>query len=586
MGRGFAIRLSAAAFTALLAGVLVALLAALGGCVAEDIDEACPKPAPPDPPAGEEKMLYHEGIASWIRPQGDPYDLKNWQAAIDRLASRGVVRAETARATHYALRIFPRSEDEQWSVEQMEDVRVSYIPFTYVALTEQEAGEVTTLPEDALFEEEGTSTVEYEGTSIADPAPDGPDGGGIFEGDVTYEIPVLYAVWPVDKELPDYLDYLMDYEVFLPDAAGATRSGRLNAQCLVMIEDEAISFALGRPSTRAPRTRADATLSGECRDWEVLTNLRVPVPRVKVRFHLGSNVVEVDADGNGRFGIAASRVPAGASWELVFQNSKWKVTREGSTVPKSFFQGDVYQDNFWADESNVVGIDFTPLDATILKALNYYYYGNHGLKKWEYDGGIRVISNSNSNGSYNGLFTYSGSTCFITYYRNNSGNNRNILMGTVFHELGHFIHFNESGGSYSAFTMVDRFLQESFASWVGWSLTQKYFAELGYVPDAGRDISGQSRQTSWVRTTTSDWGYYSPLFVDLEDTYNQSLIGSNYNDDRVKDVHYSVMMQVAADADTWEECKAILRREVTGQDQDLDAFFAPYDYWYANRSAY
>jgi hypothetical protein len=203
------------------------------------------------------------------------------------------------------------------------------------------------------------------------------------------------------------------------------------------------------------------------------------------------------------------------------------------------------------------------------------------VSKWDDTNGIRVIANNNGSNAYNGTFTYAGNgTCYITVYRNNTSD-RNILMGTVLHEIGHFVHFKERGGT-QKFKMVDRFLQESFASYIGWYLTDKYYADLGYTKTVDEDVSRQSRQLSWISTTKGELGYYSPLFVDLADNFNQGLfhLGSGYNNDEIKGVNPAVIIRIAREATDLAECKSILMEYPDIADQSLDAFMAPYDYWY------
>jgi hypothetical protein len=128
--------------------------------------------------------------------------------------------------------------------------------------------------------------------------------------------------------------------------------------------------------------------------------------------------------------------------------------------------------------------------------------------------------------------------------------------------------------------IVDRFLQESFASYVGWYLTEKYYAELGYIKSPGEDISGQDRQ-SWTPSVTGSMGYYSPLFVDLVDSFDQSSLYSTYNRDEIKSVHYATIMKIARESSDWTSCKSILRED---SGPDWDTFFAPYDRWQGART--
>jgi hypothetical protein len=316
---------------------------------------------------------------------------------------------------------------------------------------------------------------------------------------------------------------------------------------------------------------------------EVKKPIRGSVPGIRVQFNLGSKIIEAETDENGRFSVEAADLPAAATWDIVYQNPKWKITRENSALPKNVVQGDVYDAELaWSDETAHISVQIQPYDATIIKALNYYYYDSHVVTQWEDTNGIRVIADNDSNNAYNGTFTYSSSgICYITVYRNNTSD-RNYLMGTVLHEIGHFVHFKERGST-QRFKLVDRLLQESFASYIGWYLTDEYYADLGYTRSIEEDVSDQSRQFEWYQTITGDLGYYSPLFIDLTDNFNQKQYypQSNYNYDEIKGVNYSIIDRIIKESTNWASCKSILMEYPDIAAQGLDAFFAPYDNWYA-----
>ncbi len=96
--------------------------------------------------------VYNEVVDAWMVPQADPYTLANFQAAYDKLAAGTSVQtlskaqaaeftpAKKLKPTHYALKIYPKTEEEQRRVEMMNDVQVAYIPFDWVQLTPEEAG--------------------------------------------------------------------------------------------------------------------------------------------------------------------------------------------------------------------------------------------------------------------------------------------------------------------------------------------------------------------------------------------------------------------------------------------------------------
>lgn len=102
-----------------------------------------------------EEVIYHEGAKLYMVPQNDPYTLANFQIAYDNLSSgettQILTRSQTdelsekkqLEATHYALKVFPKNETEQWEIELMEDIKVSYIPFNYMQLPEDSREIVT-----------------------------------------------------------------------------------------------------------------------------------------------------------------------------------------------------------------------------------------------------------------------------------------------------------------------------------------------------------------------------------------------------------------------------------------------------------
>ncbi len=523
------------------------------------------------------EALYHELAGVWIVPQNDPYALENFRAAARNLSS-GTERGDledVLYATHYALRIFPKNEAEQWKIELMPDVRVLYIPFNYVGLTEREAQAIDPANK-GRFTDSNPNVVFYDDMRNVE---------GEVGDAVSLAMPILYAVWPVGKPLPSDMDYEIEYEVFLPSSSSSVGIWSRGGEWMRELEQEAIRLALGYPATvrTASATMTGATLTGEFWVWDAVKAIKVPVPRIKMRFYLGSNIVETEADADGAFSVATAAIPAAASWDIMFYNPKWKLTREGSTVPKYFIQGTVYQKAFWSSTNSHISTTIQAFDATLIKALDYFYYKPHQIQKWEDTNGIRVIANNDANASYKGMFSYNSmGACYITIYRHDISDT-NILSGSLFHELGHFVHYKECGGTYATFSKIDRLLQESFANYVGWYMVEKYYTELGYVKiNPGEDLSGQAAQTSWRSTTSGDRGYYSPLFVDLVDNFNQATyFGSSYNNDELKGLHYSIIREIAEKSADWASCKSILGKHIPAV--ELEAFLAPYEAWYAKR---
>ncbi len=168
-----------------------------------------------------------------------------------------------------------------------------------------------------------------------------------------------------------------------------------------------------------------------------------------------------------------------------------------------------------------------------------------------------------------------------------------LVEPIIFHELGHFIHFSLRNG-YNRFKDVHIFIKESYASYVGWHLGELYYARRVYFPTPGEDITNYQRQW-WWRTDTGDASWYSPLFVDLIDNYDQS-VEEYYlcNPDPIAipnasspghfDGH-TLIKEIATSCTNWSTVKAKLQQFIgpgVYSSNDLTTYMAPYEYWFAN----
>jgi hypothetical protein len=111
---------------------------------------------------------------------------------------------------------------------------------------------------------------------------------------------------------------------------------------------------------------------------------------------------------------------------------------------------------------------------------------------------------------------------------------------------------------------------------------------MGYTETPGLySFTGQARQT-WIKThyspTDAPHMYYSPLFVDLVDTYNQHNINSSYNNDSISIGPYihTIIREIAAQCKTWDDMKNALDDYVGVfyTQTQFDSFCMPYNYWY------
>lgn len=536
------------------------------------------------------RVVYHRGSETYMVPQNDPYTLENFQEAYNRLvrnvSSQAISRSQKLELdgihnlslTHYALRIFPKNEKEQWEVERMEEIKVAYIPFNYVQLSEEETEQIVSMAtrsEIPSYPEENPYKVVYDNAETLD----GP------RKTETFALPVLYVVWPCDKPLPEELDYKIDYEVFLPayfEAATRNADGP-SREALQILENEAICIALGLSAESRTETGSDGARPrvGRVYHHDNFINSDIPLHNLKIEIKLGSNIWSTYTQSNGFFRINES-IPDEATFGYVFYHTKWKITRENTTTPITvtganlrFWWGDLPEAYF--------RLGSTSSHFEIHRAANFYFNGSHSVRTWLYDSGIRIRSMFAANDATKADFTYSkNAPAYITVY-NNDPDNMNYKIGTVLHELGHFTHYGErgayTGSAYDGLKAVQSLLRESFASYVGFYLGELYYTSIHNYnkPYVDFNITNQGHQ-KWAKTYSRE---YSPLFVDLIDDFDQSVNGEGFNVDRIKNFPHSIIRTIAAECETWGQMKTKLQQYIGKYytSSDFDSFVAPYDYW-------
>ena len=636
------------------------LVAILAGCSKDFIDEGI-TPAGSDPDATEDVFhapttrgalntaVYHEGAGAWMVSQPDPYTLENFQAAYEKLLSGGstqkLTRAQTdelaaaaeLQATHYALRLYPKTEKEQWKYEMMENINVSYVPFDYVRLSEEDVAQIPAaktrggedgkaVAESAKFQNSYRYTVTYTDImSTEGPMPD-----------QTYILPILYVAWPVDKPLPTDIEYEMDYEVFLPqyaladDAEGEAKTRArekvLGIETLIALEDEAIARALGIPvkqrkiPTEGPKTRGlDYDYIGPItwqplfptaylRHWDSVVNRYVPVENVKVTYTLGSSTYATYwTDENGGFptyyeawvlsaltGLGELRrysIPDNAITNFFFQHDKWTITAQSSTTPiliQHVFYG-LIEDGYYLDF--LEGGHWAPVFETH-RAANFFFNGSHWIDRPTHS--IRIAASHMHPNGYGGLYhspnfwswLLEGNPYIEVFEFNNTDarfSSRFIISSTL-HELGHYSNSCKIG-VYWEFGDVHPLIKESYASFVSWYLTQEYYKSLG------KPNQWHETRSSWEKTHTKDTeppAKYSPLFIDMMDTANQRTSSyPNRPNDQVSGMTVDQIEAVVKASKTWDECRAELRSRIpSSQLPAFDAYIADYDYWFQYVNSY
>ncbi|MDE5637872.1 MAG: hypothetical protein K2I43_07675, partial [Alistipes sp.] len=559
--------------------LLVCTLPFLFSACADSFDDAVAPVNPPEQPQAVpvKEIVYDSTSGSFVYHRNDPYTLDNFRRAYDALrtgrsllpltrAEQEEFAGEELRATHYALRIYPRNETEQWFIDRMDDVSYAYLPFDYAAASADDASAAGAEPDCApsVELEQSPYTVTYDDYVTADGQPVEP---------MTVRMPVMYVVWPCDKSLPDELDYKIDYEVFLPRSAVQTRSTGLGDDAMRLLELEAVCRADGVARTRGefdlikqefPKVRTGTVLT-----YDNKLNRNVPLAHLKVEFSYGSNIYTAYTDADGYYTSGVELFNA-TTYMFTLQHNFWKIVRNNSVTPITVPQGTVGPTNLVIPveprpKTVVLSSDYQ--DYYAFRAMNYFYYGEHDITKHRYsDQGMRVQLmtgvHPNVPGVLSEFMPSKTSAAYIIVY-NLSNATRVEQMGTVLHEMGHFCLYSELNRDYDRFFNIHKLLLKSYGSYVGWFLVSKYYIDMGYEPEYGEDISVHDSRQNWHKDKELPMGHFSPLFVDLVDDYNQNPDKTNRcNYDIIKDVPNEVITRVIREAADWPSCMSILRSYV------------------------
>ena len=483
---------------------------ALASCSKSELDSPSPKrdytQEAITKSAGVE-YLYHEETGLLLKNQEDPYRT-----------------LDESKATDYAIEFFPKSLEEYWFLSDLsyDGISTSFVPFGYTPvcnMSKAEAGQYKAFPRKVNYTIPHTSKLtnhNEERGGIDVPLPeDSP-------------LPIIYALWPVGKELPEGIEYQKRYWVSLP----------------ARIE--------------GPVQQITLPIKIDTYDSKLLSY--VPMGVIKVRLTRGSYTADFYTTANGTFNIRPLMLDTSFTLSeieqfnvsVIYETELYKVSRDSYVTPIQKSLGTVY--SLWGSmhygsfPTYTTHQSSTTTECEVFRAANYYYYGSHAfssLRLSSENGRIIHVNTPVNTTDYAVTHTYSNDIPTIYVYNNPAYSVDNDCVGSVIHELGHVHHYYIRGG-FSQFHAVADLLQESFASYIGWSVGEQYYISKGYVLSYGEHLNWQHRP-SWTPYS----GYiYSPLFVDLTDDYNQADLT-----DTITGVPASVVNNMGAQCTTIYQCK-------------------------------
>ena len=501
--------------------------------------------------------VYQKSTNSWLVKRKDPYCL-NFQKKVigNNIKLKSLISSSSGLEllpTHYAIRLYPKDEREYETIIKIKDIDVAYFPFDYVPVQVD-----ASVREDSLYLEEDTKyTIEKDIYDI----------DGNFERIDTEVMPVLYAVWPVAKPFPDNIDFKVDYEVLIPQKAS---NYSVNKDFFDLLERVSVFQATGISmpiNANGPRNVYYIT------DYDEQLDENVPLAHLKVRFQIGSSIIDRITNSNGSFSYNYTN---GTTVQAILQNDKWNITNTSSTNPIT-----INITSLFTSGSNNIEIDNDI--CPVLRALDYYYYGNHEVVITNNSSLIRVkiLSSSQYSGKsgefHPGLLGPSAIDIYPGIFSDME------LFAIVCHEMGHFNHYLRRG-NFLNYTSVHRLFKESYASYSGWYLGHKYFRIYNTTTsDWWVDYYIGYSWQNWRKTDTGDSSHYSPLFVDLIDDFDQCYNNPLLNYDPISGANHQIIFAMIAPKN-WSDIKAKLAEYIGSviTQTEYTSFIVPYDYYFAN----
>lgn len=470
-----------------------------------------------------------------------PYSIENLLKAYENLPAqtKSQISPDDIQPTHYYVRFYPKSIEEQ-------DILRNIKPYVFLSET----------PLDRKIVVGGTS---YHDPSIPEDLP-------------TFQ----YTVVPVDrwaeleKNVPVEAKILI--KAYIPDYDEAYTTKSEEKYSIPASAYEALLKEAYRITGNQymPETKSSWNPNGRIRAYDNINNSMTAVPGVRVRATHLLKVKETLTDDDGRFTLPSFN--SSVTYKLIWESDNWDI-RDGLTG-QAVYDGPTSNSQWFPEigSSNEKSVRYA---ATHRAAYKFYYKDIDGLIRPVFSNKLKICQHDSSN-SNPSVFsnTYAMGWHIESWIYNSNGVLRNIdeLFYHIAHELGHAAHCSNNENDYNAYS---KGIKESWAVFSGLTVYKKEYGM--YITDYYNYYEGGWPFVNNVR--------YSPIFLDLQDDYNQKveLNFIFYPDDVVSGYTGSQLSTILNDQSyTLSNLKSKVKAsKPTGvTNSDIDTLFSVYEnYW-------
>jgi len=352
----------------------------------------------------------------------------------------------------------------------------------------------------------------------------------------------LYAVIPYDYNMPDSIQYEVIYNVFIPDDHPLYYDYE---DVFDSLESKSIELCGYSESTttdkRLSKSISKWTPSATIQVWDDLTEGYQPLEGVRVKAHTWCKNGRGVTNELGTCTVDKKfRIPV--EYSIEWRRHFWRVVNNKNK--EYTLCGPTKRTDWTLSLSNTDECNY--VIANIHKAAMIAYYKNvwsvYRPKRTNWLGcikklNIRYTKKSTEEGLRGESSAHGenlGNADIEIYGRDFRGiiNPSQDLFATTIHELSHWSHRlyydkEHSNGDYQS--AVNGFISESWASCIEWFITTTYYS--GHYGTTGYRNGFQS----WNRYFESSHIYYTPIFIDLIDSYNQHSSNSSTPNDNISE---------------------------------------------------
>ena len=442
-----------------------------------------------------------------------PFLLRNMQRSVDSLSARSGLRSKIVLVpTHLYVRFLPADEFEYDRLVSDKSLDFDSYPLDR-ELTEGDSYHDPTLPADAITWQYTVVPTDYDFTKTG----------------VRYE--VLDELYILDEDLDREDIAVGDVQL----RSGKSTTG-LSWKSVV---DEAL---IQTGNLGATELRSKWTPAATIKAYDDRMGKYIPLQGVKVRIRYFAFLKAyhyTDANGNVTFSSKRTSVEYSIEWE----RDMWDIRDDGT---QAYYNGPD-QKSKWNLNINS-GAPKSWYYSAIHRALYKYYYGDccglvrpsKSLKisfenRSDPDGTALGYTRSPNVRTWNWIFN-----AIKIYGKRKVKKNDQIIevaemvsdvFSTTLHELSHASHACRM--SRSGFDETSKFVKESWAVAAQWLLTMDEYRRLGLSSVNLSNLDTDLTCQWWPNYERTDLLIYSPIFIDMVDTYNQYDLYAPINDNQI-----------------------------------------------------